>query len=361
MGKQLARGLAALAYTVAIAHSAFALGGELPKKTPETIGLRIDKKKRKVTIDARACETDKYPQLKGAIEYVLVSKGGKAYEALFETDVPPETIRAAFLSLRVPPGFPADERRLPRGGQFRVRVELTKNGKPVRLPVDELVVTAPADVGQAPDGGKVSPPTRRQTSATAADLPDNTRLLKSRNFWVLVIVVGLSFCGSSATLTHMVPRLTDTGISLQAASLVMSLTAGLGVAGKLSFGWLADHWSARHAVWLSIACQIAGQLLMFGESLTTFALGAALFGYGMGGVVPLQGALVAQTFGQARFGKALGSMRPAMFPLQIVGVPLAGWIFDVTGSYDPAFGLLIGAYALAGIAVLAFDEKQRRF
>jgi predicted MFS family arabinose efflux permease len=141
----------------------------------------------------------------------------------------------------------------------------------------------------------------------------------------------------------------------------MSLTAGFGILGKLSFGWLADYWRARSAVWLTIACQIAGQLLMFQtDRLWLFAMGAALFGYGMGGVVPLQGALVARLFGRRRFGQALGSMRPAMFPLQIAGVPLAGWIFDTTGSYRPAFVLFIVLYLLAASAALAFRDRPDR-
>ena len=74
----------------------------------------------------------------------------------------------------------------------------------------------------------------------------------------------------------------------------------------------------------TIGCQIIGQILMFQTgTLWLFAIGAGFFGYGMGGVVPLQGALVGRMFGRERFGKALGSMRPAMFPLQIAGVPLA--------------------------------------
>ncbi len=68
-----------------------------------------------------------------------------------------------------------------------------------------------------------------------------------------------------------------------------------------------------------------------------FALGAAIFGFGMGGVVPLQGALVGRLFGRERFGRVLGLMRPTMLPIQIIGMPIAGAVYDATDSYDPAF------------------------
>ena len=42
----------------------------------------------------------------------------------------------------------------------------------------------------------------------------------------------LLFCVQSGTLIHMVPQLTDRGISLQAASLIVAATAGCGVFGS---------------------------------------------------------------------------------------------------------------------------------
>ncbi|MFU8815005.1 MAG: MFS transporter [Pseudomonadales bacterium] len=220
-----------------------------------------------------------------------------------------------------------------------------------------LVISSPEEVGLRPDGLAPAPTVSRAVPAPVASTPPGP-VAGDRNFWVLVVVIGLLFCCQSATLTHMVPRITDTGVSLQVASLIMSLCAGLGIVGKLSFGWLVDRWRARSVIWFTIGCQLAGQIAMLqDQGLALFALGAALFGYGMGGVVPMQGALVAKVFGRARFGKALGLMRPAMFPVQIIGVPLAGGIFDVTGSYRLAFLLFIGLYLLAALLALAFQER----
>lgn len=228
-----------------------------------------------------------------------------------------------------------------------------------------LVISTPEDIGLRPDGKLVDPPAR-DAAAQAARLPavptPPAPILRDRNFWVLVTVIGLLFCCQSATLTHMVPRVTDAGVALQTASLVMSLCAGLGIAGKLSFGWLMDRWTARRTIWFTVGCQLLGQLAMLQQqSLPLFALGAALFGYGMGGVVPMQGALIAKVFGRARFGQALGMLRPAMFPLQIIGVPLAGWMYDTTGSYTQAFVVFIALYCVTALVALAFRDPERAF
>ena len=132
----------------------------------------------------------------------------------------------------------------------------------------------------------------------------------------------------------------------------MSLCAGLGVLGKLGFGWLADRLPVRRIILLILAVQFSGQLIMFStELLWLFALGAALFGLGVGGVVPMHGSVVAKTFGRERFGAVLGLMRPAMFPVQILGVPFAGWIYDISGSYHLAFQILLGVYVLAAMTI----------
>ena len=226
-----------------------------------------------------------------------------------------------------------------------------------------LVISRPEDVGLRPDGampikfddGTIVPPVEKT--------PPKMRLLelfKEHNFRMIVLTFSLLFCSMSATLTHMIPRLTDFGYTLVEASLVMSLCAGFGVGGKLSFGWLSDRLSVRKVMAIVIFMQFTGQYLMFSSlDYLTFAVGASMFGYGVGGVVPMHGAVVGKTFGRDRFGAVLGLMRPAMFPIQILGVPFAGWIFDVTGSYDIAFQVFLGLYFLAALAVSFYRQPAK--
>ena len=226
-----------------------------------------------------------------------------------------------------------------------------------------FVISRPEDVGLRPDGampikfddGSIVPPVEK--------VPPKVRLLelfKEHNFRMIVLTFSLLFCSMSATLTHMIPRLTDFGYTLVEASLVMSLCAGFGVIGKLSSGWLSARLSVRKVMAIVIFMQFTGQYLMFSSlDYVTFAIGASMFGYGVGGVVPMHGAVVGKTFGRDRFGAVLGLMRPAMFPIQILGVPFAGWIFDVTGSYDIAFQVFLGLYFLAALAVSFYRQPAK--
>lgn len=222
-----------------------------------------------------------------------------------------------------------------------------------------FVVSRPEDIGMRPDGAMpiaVNPGAELTVPKPRLAMRDVSR---EHNFWVIVLTFSLIFCCMGATLTHMIPRLTDNGYSLVQASLVMSLCAGFGVTGKLSFGWLGDRLSLRKVMSIVIVMQFTGQLLMYlSVDLVVFAIGASLFGYGVGGVVPMHGATVGKTFGRERFGAILGLMRPAMLPIQILGVPFAGWVYDVTGSYANAFEAFLGIYLLAAIALSFYRQPQ---
>ncbi len=218
-----------------------------------------------------------------------------------------------------------------------------------------FVISRPEDMGLLPDG-----------ATTAAKLPAPRPPLRTRefvynsNFWYLLVTMGLLFCIQSATLIHMVPQLTDRGINLVSASLIASSTAFFGILGKVIYGALVDRWDVRHALWLGIGFQFTGQLFMlFSSGYVGFLLGASLFGFGMGGIVPMQGAVVGAAFGRESFGRVLGAMRPPMSVIHLLGVPFAGWIFDVTGSYRPAFLTFLVLYVITALVVTGITVETR--
>ncbi len=175
-----------------------------------------------------------------------------------------------------------------------------------------------------------------------------------------MITIGLLFCIQSATLVHMVPQLTDRGIDLISAAFIASSTAFFGILGKLVYGSLVDRWDVRHALWLGIGFQVAGQLFMLlTDGYVGFLIGASLFGFGMGGIVPMQGAVVGAAFGRESFGRVLGAMRPPMSVIHLLGVPFAGWIYDTTGSYDPAFITFLVLYGVTAAVVLGIRVETR--
>jgi cyanate permease len=220
------------------------------------------------------------------------------------------------------------------------------------------VIDRPEDIGQLPDGdpplmpGVVDPETSAERSASSV-------FLRQRNFWVIAVVMALNFHANGAILTHAIPHALDLGFSAQRSALLLSVIAGVGVLGKIIFGWVSDHVDQRMALWLATACQavaVVGFLLF--EDYPRLLVAASVFGLGMGGMVPLWGALIGATFGRRAFGRVMGLMTPVMLPIQTTGVPLAGLIYDRQGSYATAFWLFIGLYLLSMVVLLALRSDR---
>ena len=84
----------------------------------------------------------------------------------------------------------------------------------------------------------------------------------------------------------------------------------------------------------------------------------AVFGLGMGGVVPLWGSLIGEHFGRKSFGRVMGLMGPCMLPIQVSGVPFAGLVYDLTGEYTIAYETYLGIYVLASIWLLTLRSHD---
>jgi len=215
--------------------------------------------------------------------------------------------------------------------------------------VASFVVTRPEDVGQRPDG--VAPETAVQENP--ADVWwTRGEILRTRNFWIISLPFAMAFAVLSAVLIHLVSHARDLGIDGYRATHAVSLAAGAGAIGKVFFGRLVDRVDPRIAIWTSFAVQIAGLLvLMAADAYASLVAGGLIYGFGMGGIVPLQGAVTGRAFGRFSFGEVAGLMRPVQVPLNMIGIPLAAWIHDATGSFEGAFGIFLGVYVVSATII----------
>lgn len=213
-----------------------------------------------------------------------------------------------------------------------------------------FVINRPEDINQHPDGRPLLP-TREQAGSQGQI--STKHILQHPTFWILATAFALVLSSLSPILTNMIAFITDMGISPYKAASILSFSAGAGVFGKVVFGWLMDYLEARLAVIASILSQLLGLIILANVSqYPSLLFAAVIFGFGMGGVVPLQAAIVGKTFGRECFGKVMGLLRPTMMPIHLIGLPLSNWLFDQYGSYQLAFQISMGAYILAILIVL---------
>lgn len=242
-----------------------------------------------------------------------------------------------------------------------------------------FIVSRPEELGTGPDGRPAGPlPAPSSNPGHGPSVPVHSahelttrQVLTSGSFWVITIVIGMNFFTNGATLTHLIPHTLDLGytgrwwiISLSAAPL--SVSALTGVLGKVLFGYVSDGIGAKHALWIAMLFQGAGMaVFLMGDAYAVLLVGGALFGFGMGGIVPLQGSLIGEAFGRYGFGRVMGLMMPCMLPIQTLGIPFAGLVHDWTGDYNVAFETFIGVYGVAALVLLLFrrpglDRTRRK-
>ncbi|MEA3194792.1 MAG: hypothetical protein QOD26_3125 [Betaproteobacteria bacterium] len=172
---------------------------------------------------------------------------------------------------------------------------------------------------------------------------------------------GYFVCGFHiAMLTvHLPAFVTDAGLSPAHGMTALALIGLFNVVGTLGAGWLGGRFSKKYllSIIYAIRAVLISSLVVF--PLTPFNL--YVFACGIGllwlGTVPLTNGLVAQIFGM-RYAAMLASI--VFFGHQIgsfVGVWLAGYLYDTTGSYSGAFIASIGLGVFAAIVNLPVNEK----
>jgi len=172
---------------------------------------------------------------------------------------------------------------------------------------------------------------------------------------------GYFVCGFHiAMLTmHLPSFVTDSGLRPEHGMTALALIGLFNVIGTFAAGWLGGRFSKKYllsSIYTIRAFLIAILVLLPLTPLTLYA-----FACGIGllwlGTVPLTNGLVGQIFGM-RYAAMLASI--VFFGHQIgsfVGVWLAGYLYDTTGSYSGAFIASIGLGVFAALVNLPVNEK----
>ena len=197
--------------------------------------------------------------------------------------------------------------------------------------------------------------------ASPARTWSNAQLLADGYFWGIVMCVGLITCGGIVISSHLFAFVTDIGVDATRAALLMTIVGTSSMAGALLFGWVADRIGARITVGLIAFMQVALWSVMLAvPQYNVIALLLLGMGLGAGGVHPAFAAMIGNTYGRDSFGAALGLATLFMLPFTFAAAPVAGWIFDASGSYNYAFMTQIGAFALGAAVLLGAFRNQPR-
>lgn len=227
----------------------------------------------------------------------------------------------------------------------------------VLIPLSIFIIRGkPEEMGLLPDG---KPPGKEQVEmpstgdAQAGPAWTLSAALRTKTFWLIVGALGLAFVGAGSVLTHLIPFLQDKEVSPQMASTILALTIGASIISRVIAGCIVDRVPIKYVISFCFFLQIGGlALLLASGSMTMVWAFVIIFGLAMGGMFALEPLLVSQYFGLTSFGAIYGGLW-VFVTLAFVGGPaMAGYIFDITGSYDLAFIIFIIATLVATALIL---------
>ncbi|GAA1929269.1 MFS transporter [Nocardioides marmoribigeumensis] len=214
----------------------------------------------------------------------------------------------------------------------------------------------PVDLGLraygATDADPGPPPHVRQGSSAGRAVRVLVDAARTRTFWLLA--GGFAICGMTTNgliATHFVPAAHDHGMPATTAASLLAVVGIFDVAGTIASGWLTDRWDPRFLLLAYYALRGVGLLtlpaLLAPHTHPSMWVFIIVYGLDWVATVPPTVAIC-----RDKFGAGVGPIVFAWtFASHQVGAAIAavgaGYVRDLTGTYDGAF------YAAAGLCGVA--------
>lgn len=192
--------------------------------------------------------------------------------------------------------------------------------------------------------------------------PLGRELYREKAFWLVGFCVALAFNAAVVLAVCYPTHFATNGFSVTQAGLFLACAGSAGLLGKVVVAWLGDAGKA-YAKWLAIGLlllQAVGLVLLVLSSSTVAAvLSVMLAGFGGGAFLPMHPYLNSQYFDASVIAQVNGAQMPLFLPFGIVGAPLAGYVFDQTGSYDTVLLALAAVLVLSALLALRLPAARK--
>jgi MFS family permease len=223
-----------------------------------------------------------------------------------------------------------------------------------------FLVGHPEKIGLLPDGRRMQSPGRSHSPGhpivPGEVVYSASEAIHTSSFWVLTAIFFLTWLFVFLPLVHLVIFTLDLGLSKRSAFLALSVLGGFSTAGRLVMGFISDRIGRKPALGLNIGLQFFSWLWIMGTDRSwMLVLFAAAFGFSYGGISAVFPAITGDYFGRLKAASVIGALFTISGTSAAVGPILAGYIYDLTRSYQLAF--LLGALSNLLAFILVFIAK----
>ena len=188
-------------------------------------------------------------------------------------------------------------------------------------------------------------------------------------FVLSISMLQVSFClaiigcciSMSMPLAHLIAHASDLGHATARAAEMLATALFVATAVRLVAGTLlVDRFGGLVALLVFSAAQTAALMLYaMVDGMLALYLVSVLFGLGYGGINMCYPVIVQEHLPAAESGRRLGVVLLFGALGMALGGALAGYIFDLTGSYTPAF-LIGAAFNVANLVIILTLINRKR-
>jgi OFA family oxalate/formate antiporter-like MFS transporter len=152
----------------------------------------------------------------------------------------------------------------------------------------------------------------------------------------------------------MAPHLNEHGIAPAMVATIVSTYSLMSAVASLACGFLPRRLPIRYPMAATSVFLTASPLLMMAIATSGEAyFAAALFGFGVGGILTLLPIAWADYFGRTHFGAIRSVALSAQVVAQAAGPLVSGALRDCTGDYQLSLALFAGLGGLSVVVALA--------
>ncbi|MFP3154725.1 MFS transporter [Lachnospiraceae bacterium ZAX-1] len=185
------------------------------------------------------------------------------------------------------------------------------------------------------------------------------KLIRTKQFWMISLGLGLYMLITVGVMSQLVPRLMMSfDFTLDKAIGTMTVCALVGVVGSYLWGVVDQKLSTRvataiYGIWYAVAV-----LLNLLPYIGTLYVSIFMIGVSIGGNANWPVSLVSTTFGHRNFAKVYSAINPAISIIRMLSFVVLAISLSFTGSYSAAYILFV-VLAVVGAALIYFlDDKQ---
>jgi Na+/melibiose symporter-like transporter len=216
----------------------------------------------------------------------------------------------------------------------------------------------PADVGQYPDGrapGTDETTTMRKTSRTYRTEVEWTLrdAVRSRSLWFLIVAVSCGLLMWQVIVSQGPLHLQDRGFDPGMAAFFYSLAIGLSIVGRFTIAALGDIVEPRFLFACGIACILVGGVLFWFVSpavMWTAYFYPLIAGFGFGLTYICLPTIIGNYWGIDAFARIRGIEAPIELSISGITAPLAGFLYDLQGTY---FTIMVISWIAGVIGLVA--------